>query len=44
MYATELLGTKVAPVVGNRLVSDSGKDATKFKLEAAVIEESNRNG
>src|ERR1700757_1518555 len=44
MYATELLGTKVAPAVRNHLVSDSGKDATKFKLEAAVIEESNRKG
>jgi hypothetical protein len=44
MYATEFLGMKVAPVVRNHLVSDSGKDATKFKLEAAVIEESNRNG
>jgi DNA-directed RNA polymerase subunit RPC12/RpoP len=44
MYATELLGTKVAPVVRNHLVSDSGKDATKFNLEAAVVEESNRNG
>jgi hypothetical protein len=44
MYATELLGTKVAPVVRNHLVSDSGKDATKVKLEAAAVEESNRNG
>jgi len=44
MYATELLGTKVAPAVRDHLVSDSGKDATKFKLEAAVIEESNRKG
>lgn len=43
MYATELLGTKVAPVVRNHLVSDSGNDATKFKLEAAVIEDSNRS-
>jgi hypothetical protein len=44
MHATELLGTKVAPVVRNRVVSGSGEDATKFNLEAAVIEESNGNG
>ena len=41
MYATELLGTKVAPVVRNHLVSDSDNDLTNFKLEAAVVEESN---
>jgi alkanesulfonate monooxygenase SsuD/methylene tetrahydromethanopterin reductase-like flavin-dependent oxidoreductase (luciferase family) len=44
MHATELLGTKVAPVVRKHLVSDSGEDAAKFKLGAVVVEESNRNG
>src|SRR5712692_870114 len=44
MYATELLGTKVAPVVRNHLVSDSGKDATKFKPKRLVVGELNGNG
>src|ERR1700751_6437239 len=44
MYATELLGTKVAPVVRNRLVSGSRTDPTRVELEEAVIEASNGNG
>ena len=44
MYATELLGTKVAPAVRDPLVSDSGIDTTTVKPEEAVVEESNRNG
>ena len=35
MYATELLGTKVAPAVRNHLVSDATIDPMRLKLEEA---------
>ena len=44
MYATELLGTEVAPAVRDHLVCDSDKDATKFKPKPLVVGELNGNG
>jgi len=44
MYATELLGTKVAPAVRDSLVCDYGADSNEDQARAVVVQELNRNG
>jgi hypothetical protein len=44
MYATELLGTKVAPAVRDRLVCDSGADPNEDQARAVSGPGANRNG